>query len=45
VADQATIDAILSRFVAHELFWPHAEQQAPLLFAIERYVHGRPMGG
>jgi len=45
VADQATIDAILGRFVAHDLFSPHAEQQAPLLFAIERDVHGRPMGG
>jgi len=44
-AEQATIDAMLSRFVATDLFSPHAEQQAPLLFAIERDVHGRKVGG
>lgn len=44
-ADQATIDAIVGRFVAHDLFSPRAEQQAPLLFAIERDVHGRKVGG
>jgi NAD(P)H-flavin reductase len=44
-ADQATIDAMLARFVARDLFSPHAEQQAPLLFAIERDVHGRRVGG
>jgi ferredoxin-NADP reductase len=44
-ADQATIDAMLARFVASDLFSPHAEQQAPLLFAIERDVHGRKVGG
>jgi ferredoxin-NADP reductase len=44
-AEQATIDAMLARFVAHDLFSPHAESQAPLLFAIERDVHGRPVGG
>jgi ferredoxin-NADP reductase len=44
VADQATIDAMLARFVARDLFSPHAEQQAPLLFAIERDVHGRKVG-
>lgn len=43
-ADQATIDAIVARFVAHDLFSPHAELQAPLLFAIERDVHGRKIG-
>jgi ferredoxin-NADP reductase len=43
-ADQATIDAMLARFVATDLFSPHAEQQAPLLFAIERDVHGRKIG-
>jgi ferredoxin-NADP reductase len=45
VAAQSTIDAILARFVAHDLFSPHAESQAPLLFAIERDVHGRKIGG
>lgn len=44
-AAQSTIDAILARFVAHDLFSPHAESQAPLLFAIERDVHGRKIGG
>lgn len=44
VADQATIDAIDARFVAHDLFSPRAEQQAPLLFAIDRDVHGRKVG-
>jgi ferredoxin-NADP reductase len=44
-ADQATVDAILARFVADDLFSPYAEQQAPLLFAIERDVHGRTYGG
>ena len=44
-AEQATIDAIVARFVADDLFSPYAEQQAPLLFAIERDVHGRKIGG
>ena len=44
-ADQATIDAMLGLFVARDLFSPHTEQQAPLLFAIERDVHGRRVGG
>ncbi|MDQ4068823.1 MAG: FAD-binding oxidoreductase, partial [Actinomycetota bacterium] len=43
-ADQAVIDAIVKRFVANDLFSPYAEQQAPLLFAIERDVHGRKYG-
>ena len=43
-AEQATIDAIVARFVADDLFSPYAEQQAPLLFAIERDVHGRKIG-
>jgi ferredoxin-NADP reductase len=43
-ADKATIDAIADRFVAHDLFSPHVELQAPLLFAIERDVHGRKIG-
>ena len=43
-ADQAVIDAILARFVARDLFSPYLEQQAPLLFAIERDVHGRKYG-
>ncbi len=43
-AEPAKIDAIAARFVAHDLFSPLAEQQAPLLFAIERDVHGRKMG-
>jgi len=30
--------------VAHDLFSPLSEQQAPLLFAIERDVHGRKVG-
>jgi NAD(P)H-flavin reductase len=40
-ADPATIDAIVARFVANDLYSPLAEQQAPLLFAIERDVRGR----
>lgn len=44
-ADLATVDAIVARFVASDLFSPYAEQQAPLLFAIERDVHGRKVGG
>ncbi len=44
-AEPATVDAIVSRFVAHDLFSPRAEQQAPLLFAIERDIHGRKPGG
>ena len=43
-ADQAVIDAIVKRFVANDLFSPYANQQAPLLFAIERDVHGRTYG-
>ncbi len=43
-ADQATVDAIVARFVASDLFSPRAEAQAPLLFAIERDVHGRKVG-
>jgi ferredoxin-NADP reductase len=45
-AEQATVEAIVARFVAHDLFSPHAElQAAPLLFAIERDVRGRKIGG
>lgn len=44
-AEPATVDAIVARFVAHDLFSPHAELQAPLLFAIERDIHGRTYGG
>ena len=44
-AEQATVQAILERFVAHDLFAPHAEQQAPMLFPMERDVHGRHLGG
>jgi NAD(P)H-flavin reductase len=43
-ADPAEIDAIAARFVAHDLFSPLTEAQAPLLFAIERDVHGRKIG-
>jgi len=43
-ADRATIEAILDRFAAHDLVSPHAEQQAPLLFPVERDVHGRKPG-
>jgi NAD(P)H-flavin reductase len=43
-AEAAKIDAIAARFVAHDLFSPLTEQQAPLLFAIERDVHGRKVG-
>ena len=43
-AEPATIDAIVARFVANDIFSPFAEQQAPLLFAIERDVHGRKWG-
>lgn len=42
--DPATIEAIVARFVAHDLFSPLAEQQAPLLFPMDRDVHGRPLG-
>jgi len=44
-AEQATVDAILNRFVAHDLFSPHTEQQSPMLFPMERDVHGRKLGG
>ncbi len=44
-ADPATISQILARFVAGDLFSPHAEQQAPLLFPLERDIHGRRLGG
>lgn len=44
-ADQATVDAILARFVARDLYSPYVESQAPLLFAIERDIHGRKIGG
>ncbi len=43
-AEAATVDAIVARFVAHDLFSPHAELQAPLLFAVERDIHGRTYG-
>jgi len=43
-AEPATVDAIVDRFVAHDIFSPHAEQQAPHLFAIERDIHGRTYG-
>jgi anthranilate 1,2-dioxygenase reductase component len=43
-ADPAGVDGIIDRFVAHDLFSPRAEAQAPMLFAIERDVHGRKMG-
>ncbi len=43
-AEQATVDAIVARFVASDLFSPRAEAQAPLLFAIERDIHGRKVG-
>ena len=43
-ADPEVVDAIVARFVASDLFSPRAEQQAPLLFAIERDVHGRKVG-
>lgn len=43
-ADPATVRSIIARFVAHDLFSPHAEQQAPLLFPMERDVHGRRLG-
>jgi hypothetical protein len=42
--DPATVQAILGRFVANDLDAPHLRQQAPLLFEIERDVHGRSMG-
>lgn len=41
--DPATIEAILGRFVADDLDAPHLQQQAPLLFQIDRDVHGRSM--
>jgi len=43
-ADRATVAAIRARFVAHDLFSPHEEQQAPLLFPLSRDIHGRPVG-
>ena len=43
-AEAAAVDAIVARFVAHDLFSPHAELQAPLLFAVERDIHGRTYG-
>jgi len=43
-APQAVVDAIVDRFVARDLFSPRAQAQAPLLFAIERDVHGRKVG-
>jgi hypothetical protein len=43
-ADPAVIDGIVKRFVANDLFSPYANQQAPLLFAIERDIHGRTYG-
>jgi len=42
--DAATVQAVLGRFVAGDLDPPHLQQQAPLLFAIDRDVHGRSMG-
>jgi len=39
-----TIQAIVDRFVAHDLVSPLAEQQTPLLFAMERDVRGRRLG-
>lgn len=42
--DPAVLDAIRARFVAHDLFSPYTEAQAPLLFAIERDIKGRPVG-
>jgi ferredoxin-NADP reductase len=43
-ADRAVVDAIVARFVATDLESPYAAQQAPLLFAIERDIHGRKVG-
>lgn len=43
-AEPAVVDAIVARFVATDLDSPHADQQAPLLFAIERDIHGRKVG-
>ncbi len=43
-AEPAVIDTIIDRFVARDLFSPRAEAAAPLLFAIERDVHGRKVG-
>ncbi len=43
-AEPAVVEAIVARFVAHDLFSPHLEQQAPLLFAVERDIHGRTYG-
>jgi len=43
-ADRAVVDAIVARFVATDLDSPYADQQAPLLFAIERDIHGRTVG-
>ncbi|MDQ6727136.1 MAG: FAD-binding oxidoreductase [Actinomycetota bacterium] len=42
--EPGTVDAILDRFVADDLDSPHLLQQAPLLFQIDRDVHGRSMG-
>jgi ferredoxin-NADP reductase len=42
--DAATMEAIRARFVAHDLFSPFVEAQAPLLFAIERDIKGRAVG-
>ncbi len=43
-ADPADMEAIVARFVATDIYSPHAQQQAPLLFAIERDIHGRKVG-
>jgi ferredoxin-NADP reductase len=43
-ADRAVVDAIVARFVATDLDSPYADQQAPLLFAIDRDIHGRKVG-
>ena len=43
-ADPAVVEAIVARFVATDIFSPHAEQQAPLLFPMERDIHGRKVG-
>jgi ferredoxin-NADP reductase len=43
-AEPAVVDAIIASFVARDLFAPQVEAQAPLLFAIERDVHGRKWG-
>ncbi len=43
-AEVAVVEAIVARFVATDIASPHAEQQAPLLFAVERDIHGRTYG-